>query len=124
MGMESLLQAAGWNVYIDWRDGSMPTSSSRETASKIKDRIKAAVYFLFLATPNSVVSRWCPWEIGYADGVKPIDNLFVIPTSDRDGNHYGNEYLQLYRQIDFSKADELAAWMPGQDTGGVRVRAL
>lgn len=123
-GMVKLLREAGWNVYVDWQDTTMPATPDRQTAEKIKDRVKAATYFLFLATPNSVVSRWCPWEIGFADGVKPVDSIFIISTRDDAGNHYGNEYLQLYRRIDFSDAGDLASWRPGQTTGGVYVRSL
>src|ERR1700730_17710810 len=67
VGFVRLLSDAGWNVYVDWRDASMPSEPNRETARSIKERVEAANYFLFLATPNSVSSRWCPWEIGYAD---------------------------------------------------------
>jgi TIR domain-containing protein len=123
IGMVRILGDSGWNVYVDWKDASMPPSPNRETARKIKDRIKLANFFLFLATPNSTASRWCPWEIGYADGVKQIDSIFVITTSDASGNHYGNEYLQLYRHVDFSDTGSLAAWMPGESKGTL-VRTL
>jgi hypothetical protein len=122
MGFVRLLNAAGWDVYVDWRDASMPPIPNRVTAQKIQQRIVATDYFLFLATPNSVVSRWCPWEIGYADGVKHIDTILVVTTTDAKGT-YGNEYLQLYRRIDFSHTGQLAAFMPGQTTG-VFVRSL
>jgi hypothetical protein len=117
LGLVNLLDDAGWNVYVDWKDTSMPAAPSRETAQKIKDRVKGADYFLFLATPNSVKSRWCPWEIGFADGVKPITSIFVSTTRDEFGNHYGNEYLQLYRHVDFSDKRELGVWMPGEAQG-------
>ena len=37
---------------------------------------------MYLATPNSAKSRWCPWEIGYADGKKDPRSIVVIATSD------------------------------------------
>jgi hypothetical protein len=45
-------------------------------------------------------SRWCPWEIGFADGKKAHDHIAIIPTSDGQGHFYGNEYLNLYNKID------------------------
>ena len=51
-----------------------------------KRRIELADFFLFLATRNSMSSRWYPWEIGYADGAKPIDTILVIPTSSGGRN--------------------------------------
>lgn len=122
-GLDQILTSAGWNIYIDWRDADMPSRPNRETASKIQSRIKTADYFLFLATPRSVASRWCPWEIGFADGVKALDRIFVVTTSDSAGS-YGNEYLELYRHIDFADDGLLAAWMPGKMTEGTLVRTL
>ena len=98
--VQAFLRDNGWNVYVDWQDESMPTSTNRETAKKIKDKILKLDWFLFLATQNSMVSRWCPWEIGYADGVKQISRIIVIPTTDQSGKSHGNEYLDLYRRIE------------------------
>lgn len=122
-GLVQLLQEAGWTAYVDWMDETMPPRPNRTTAEKIKTRIKQVDYFMFLATPNSMVSRWCPWEIGYADGVKPIDTILLVQTRDAQGNNYGSEYLNLYRHVDISKQGNLAAWRPGEEAG-TWVRAL
>lgn len=99
-GLQVLLAESDWDVYIDWEDTEMPSTPSIETAKKIKSKIKSTDWFLFLATVNSTSSRWCPWEIGYADAIKHRDNILVVPTEDDYGNWYGNEYLQLYKKID------------------------
>lgn len=122
-GAVTLLQEHGWNIYVDWADETMPETPNAETAAKIKAKIVELNYFLFLATPNSMASRWCPWEIGYADGKKPIDKIFIIPTTDQSGKWYGSEYLQLYRHIDVTSAGAMGAWYPGQ-TQGTNVRYL
>jgi hypothetical protein len=122
-GLVQLLAEEGWRVYIDWLDADMPETPNRETAQRIKQKIIDLEYFLFLATPNSMSSRWCPWEIGYADGKKHIDNILVIPTTDGSGT-YGNEYLQLYRRVDIADAGNLAVWRPGQTNNGVLVMNL
>jgi hypothetical protein len=122
-GFITLLEEAGWHVYVDWADSAMPETPTRETANRIKQKIVDMNYFLFLATPNSVSSRWCPWEIGYADGKKYIDKILVVPTSDGNRTH-GNEYLQIYRRVDISNLGKLAVWQPGQTTNGVFVENL
>jgi hypothetical protein len=43
-------------------------------------------------------SRWCPWELGYADGVKTHERIIMIPTQDGYAS-YGSEYLDLYTYI-------------------------
>lgn len=112
-GLVTLLAEAGWRVYVDWADTEMPDTPNRETAKKIQQKIIDLHFFLFLATSNSMASRWCPWEIGYADGKKPLDQIFVIPTIDA-GRTHGNEYLQLYRRIDVADiGQQLSAYSPG-----------
>jgi hypothetical protein len=122
-GLVQLLTAAGWRVYIDWQDNKMPETPSRETADRIKRKIVDHAYFLFLATRNSMQSRWCPWEIGYADGKKQIDQILIVPTKDGIQTH-GNEYLQLYRSVDLSDKNQLAVWAPEQSNNGVLVENL
>jgi hypothetical protein len=99
-GLIAYFKESGIDLYIDWKDHSMPETPNGTTAKKIQDAIKARPQFLFLATANSKASRWCPWEIGYADS--SIRKIFIIPTTDGAGT-YGNEYLQLYSHIDIGK---------------------
>ena len=96
-GLIALFQEKGIDLYIDWKDHSMPEAPNAETAKKIQEAIRARDLFLFLATANSKASRWCPWEIGYADSSRR--RIFIVPTTDGAGT-YGNEYLQLYAKID------------------------
>ena len=109
--IQGFLHDSGWNVYIDWEDQRMPQTPNRQTAQTIKNTIGETAWFLYLATRNSSNSKWCPWEIGYADGVKHIDKILVIPTKDKSGS-YGQEYLELYRRIDFYRDGRLAAFEP------------
>jgi len=99
LGLKAIIEGQGGSLYIDWLDEEMPESPSGETAERIRKKIVECELFLFLATANSTASRWCPWEIGYADGKKSLDAIVVVPTSDQ-GRFYGNEYLQLYRRLD------------------------
>ncbi len=99
-GLQNTLRRLGWQVYIDWEDSTMPDPPDRATADNIRRKIRELDLFLFLATQNSVASRWCPWELGYADGEKPNDTILIVQTQDDQGKSYGNEYLELYRHIE------------------------
>ena len=68
----AFLLAWGQYVYVDWLDEAMPLSTSAETADKIKIKIKTLDKFIVLLTENSKESKWVPWELGYADGVKRL----------------------------------------------------
>jgi hypothetical protein len=111
-GLQGFLQSKAWLVYIDWEDLSMPSKPNRETAQKIKDKIKRFDWFFYLATANSASSRWCPWEIGYADGVKDIDKIVIIPTRDSAGRNHGNEYLDLYRNVNVAQSGGYGLFYP------------
>jgi len=116
-GLIALFQEMGIDVYIDWKDHSMPETPNAKTAQRIQDAIKARALFLFLATANAKASRWCPWEIGYADS--SMRKIFIIPTADGAGT-YGNEYLQLYARIDLGKHEarsRLAVFNAGMTEG-------
>ena len=86
-------------LYVDWLDEEMPETPNRITAEKIQKKIKGAELFFFLATENSRASRWCPWEMGYADGSKK--SIYIIPTENGEKT-FGNEYLQLYNHLTIS----------------------
>jgi len=116
-GLQQLLKDAGVDLYIDWQDPEMPDQPNRETADRIKNRIAQTDRFIFLATENSMKSRWCPWEIGIADGRKQNDHILLVPTQDARGSYYGNEYLQLYRRIDENTLRQLSVFRPGWASG-------
>lgn len=117
LGLQALLRESGWNLYIDWQDTQMPDKPNRTTAEKLQARIRSSDYFLFLATGNSTASRWCPWELGYADGARPYERILIVPTTDDMGHLHGSEYLELYQHIDGSTLGKLAAYPAGQRTG-------
>lgn len=102
LGLQALLNDQGCNVYIDWQDHTMPDKPDIQTALNIKLAIVRSDWLLFLATQHSMTSRWCPWEIGFADGKKNNGRIAIIPTQDDKGSFYGNEYLSLYNKIDVS----------------------
>lgn len=123
LGLQSLLHEQGWDVYIDWQDVLMRDTPDRRTADRIQDQIKSSAWFLYLATSNSAASRWCPWEIGFADGHKATDKIVIVATTDSSGRHHGNEYLQLYQQITPADAGGLALIRAGTNSGSY-VRSL
>lgn len=120
LGLKNKLKEQDVSLYIDWEDTAMPDQPNRETAGRIQRTIVDCAIFLFLATQNSLTSRWCSWEIGYADGKKPIDSILIVPTVDDQGTYHGNEYLQLYRRLEIPiQRAEYGVFPPGQTDSGV-----
>ena len=115
-GLQVWLAEQGVDLYIDWKDSTMPETPDRETAQRIQRRIVVSDWFLFLATANFKASRWCPWELGYADGKKNLNQIAIVPTADGRGT-YGSEYLQLYRRLDSNSLNQLFLHEAGSSQG-------
>lgn len=121
-GLQALLAEQGVELYIDWKDASMPLEPNRETAARIQAHIRTCDWFLFLATANSMASRWCPWELGYAHSQKHLERIAIVQTSDSTATH-GNEYMQLYRRIDATSTGQLL-WLPAGSNHGPHLRGV
>lgn len=112
-GLQQEFAAQGWYVYIDWQDPQMPEQASKRTADIIRIRIEQTDWLIYLATGNTQRSRWCPWEIGYADGVKPKEKIVIVPTIDAAGHTHGAEYLDLYPHIEMEPLGRYVLQGPG-----------
>lgn len=117
LGFIAILEEYNVNLYVDWQDSGMPEITNKETAEKIKVKIKELDYFLLLATNNALASRWVPWEVGIADATKEFKKIAIIPITDENGQFQGNEYLQLYQRITFGEGWQLGIFPPGATRG-------
>ena len=105
-GIVRYFETLGIAIYVDWNDSDMPEVTSRATATKVKQRIKACSLFMVLATRNALNSKWVPWEVGIADQIKGESNVSVIAVLDPSGRFEGAEYMQLYQLIAFPDVGE------------------
>ncbi len=90
------LHGYGIDVYVDWMDKTLDEVPNAETACKLKQKIKENSKFIFLATNDSLSSKWCNWEIGYGDSFKYIDNIAIFPLLRYNEMWKGQEYLEIY----------------------------
>jgi len=104
--LRDILKRYGFEGYVDWEDNGMPPMTSGETAKQIKDRIKKSKKFILIATEAAIESKWCNWEMGFADAHKYIDRIALFPIKADYGEYSGKEYLQIYPtlQISFSNS--------------------
>lgn len=103
-GLIGILENIGAKVYIDSMDNSMPDQTCGDTAKRIKEVIKYCDKFILLATSKAIESYWCNWELGIGDTHKYIQHIALLPIKEKgqyDWQYKGNEYLQIYPQIDY-----------------------
>lgn len=98
INLKDELNALGLNVYVDWvndKDELLRSKTCAETAVIIAERMKICDAILYVHTESSLLSRWTPWELGfaYAKG-KPI--LVYRPEAGVEEP----EYLKLYTSVD------------------------
>lgn len=123
LGVQSWLHNQGWELYIDWLDASMNSTPDKYTAQKIQKHILSRDWFLYLATSNSTKSKWCPWEIGFADGAGKSGDIIVLRTSSKSTT-YGQEYLQLYRFVSKTKIEDFRIFEAGARQSGKSLSSL
>lgn len=66
------LNALGYVAYIDWVNDKYDLKRewcNATTAKVIKERIKQSHAFILYLSQQTLLSQWCPWELGYADAL-------------------------------------------------------
>jgi hypothetical protein len=110
-----VLENHGAQVYVDEIDPAMPPYTSAKTAALLKTRIRDTSRFVLLASKNSKDSRWVPWELGIADGLKPPAKIALFPaTESRFETAWTSwEYLGLYDRIVWGRLEgyKSEVWM-------------
>lgn len=95
--MRNALLRHDLKVYIDYLDTELnPKNVNKETAKELKKRIQQCKGILYIHSQKSELSKWCPWELGFGEGIKSrICVLEVI-----EDNTYQQEYLKMYPSLD------------------------
>lgn len=107
LSLVELFNEAGHSVYVDWiNDSTLDRNKvDQKTAELLRTRMDECKGLAYIATSNIVNSKWCPWELGYADGSKN-GRCAVLPILKTESNTYkGQEYLGLYPYIDYEKPE-------------------
>lgn len=98
-GLYIELTNMGFKVYVDWIiDPELNRDNvTKETATKIRNRLNMSKTLLLAISENATVSKWMPWELGYGDG--HTHKCAIIPVSETtygSTSWKGAEYLSLY----------------------------
>lgn len=121
-----LLEKCGYTVYIDFRDLQLNRGNvTEETAKHIVTKMKKCKGLLFLYSPSSSVSKWCPWEVGVFSGIKNF-RCANLPLVDNLGDNFKNqEYLEIYPYIDYEivqNSSRYDFWVCEDDLTYVKLR--
>ncbi len=94
------MEDKGLTVYVDWIDDRKLDRSkvTKATASGLREQMNRCKCLIYAYSPNTIQSRWCPWELGYFDGKN--GRSYVMPIVEKESDGYlGIEYVGLYPKI-------------------------
>lgn len=101
----------GLTVYLDWVvDPDLQRSKvTKESAERIRRRLKSSKSLLLAMSENVVLSKWVPWELGYVDGHTGRCGLFPV-SDDRipPTTFTRSEFLLLYPYVKKATVTDLS----------------
>jgi hypothetical protein len=100
LGVVLMIEDLGYSVYVDWRDDhSLDRKNvTKQTAEKIRARMKGSRCLFFSTTEHSTESKWMPWELGYKDGHNT--RVAILPVSRQATQAFnGQQYLAVYPYV-------------------------
>lgn len=103
LALVKLFNAHHFSVYVDWiEDKQLDRENvNAQTADLLRKRMKQSKCLSYLTTKNITKSKWCPWELGYFDGLKQ-SKCCILPVMEYRGKFNGQEYLGLYPYLEYA----------------------
>lgn len=102
LGAKLELEDRGLTVYVDWICDPLldRTKVTTGTAAHLRNRMRQCKMLVYVHSDNAALSKWCPWELGYFDGLRS-GNVFIMPVATTTKHTYdGQEYLGLYPYLE------------------------
>lgn len=98
------MELNGFNVYIDLEDNVLnPKNVNIETAKRLEKIISKSKSILYIHSQNSERSVWCPWELGYGDGINSKISVLEIYV---DKTSYKQVYINMYNCFEIKKCKD------------------
>ena len=121
IALYNIFEQCGFHVYIDYEDNELnPQMVSSSTGEQLRTRMQNSKCLAYIATSNTPTSKWCPWELGYYDGISN-GKCCILPINlgERKG-FKGQEYLGMYPYLEYEKysgKDEYTFWIIDPNDG-------
>lgn len=92
-----------YDSFLDWNDPKLRNRSeiTENMIKRIKERIKENEIFVYIVTNGQKNSKWMPWELGLAEGMKKEVYILPIIESKNKKNYDGQEYINVHNHIIF-----------------------
>lgn len=107
-GIYYYLSKLGYKVYLDSiiDPGLNRNSVTKQTAEKIRKRLRNSKSLIFAASKGASLSKWMTWELGVVDG--NTSKCMLLPVAQGYETVFNKqEYLKLYPIICLSDYSEI-----------------
>lgn len=112
LGLKLDFEAMRHTVYVDWLVDDLDRGNvTRDTALRLRERMKHCRSLFFAFSPNARSSQWMPWELGFCDGAH--GRVAIVPVLDQDVStekFEGQEYLSLYPYVSKASPEPKVNW--------------
>ncbi len=90
------LKESGFTVYADFLDKKLSRSNiTKHTAEVLAATISKCKSLIYIHSRGAKNSKWCPWEVGLASGLKNFRCGILPLTEEFDSEYERQEYLTL-----------------------------
>ncbi len=90
-----------YTVYIDLEDTALdPTAVSEDTAKRLESAIDKSAAIIYIHSEKSNISKWCPWELGIAQGKKKPIAILELYSDEKLLKKQA--YLEMYPTLTYS----------------------
>lgn len=103
LALVKLFNRHGFSVYVDWLEDKQLNREdvTEQTADLLRKRMQQSRCLSYVTTKNITSSKWCPWELGYFDGLKR-SKCCILPILNYGDKFHGQEYLGLYSYLEYA----------------------
>ena len=76
---------------------------SSDTALHLAEVMQKCKGLIYIHSPNSTLSKWCPWELGYFSGYRKFMCSYLPLLENSNDKFPKQEYLSIYPIVEFAK---------------------
>lgn len=99
LGLKTLLERAGYSVYVDSESDPQLDASKVDAATVdvVRRRLRGSRSLLYATSENAEASKWMAWELGLGDGLGK--RVAVVPVTGTAGALATREFLLVYPEV-------------------------
>lgn len=102
----------GFKAYLDYEDTELNSQNvTKRTGEQLRSKLKRCKTLAYVATSNIATSKWCPWELGFYDGLSNGRCCILPIVKGNQTTFRGREYLGSYPYLTYEECADSDKWI-------------